>query len=97
MSFAKLMNEVTKSFASSADEFSSDYMYIKGKNNFGALFHTAGEKQYLTKIAKYNHNAKREEIFYKDVCTQFPQLPHIVPAFIHSKVMNRVLYLTNEW
>lgn len=97
MSFAKLMNEVTKSFASSADEFSSDYMYIKGKNNFGALFHASGEKQYLTKIAKYNQNAKREEIFYKDVCTQFPQLQNIVPAFIHSKVMNRILYLTNEW
>lgn len=97
VSFPDLIAEVTQGFTSPADEIFTDYLYIKGKNNFGALFHTAGEKQYLTKIAKYNQHAKREELFYKAVCTQFPQLQNIVPAFIHSKVLNRILYLTTEW
>src|SRR5699024_7173293 len=72
-------------------------MYIKGKNNYGALFHTADDKQYVTKIAKYNHNAKREVLFYKDVCAQFPLLQNMAPTFLNAKKMNRILYLTTEW
>src|SRR5699024_8987257 len=75
----------------------SEYMYIKGKNNYGALFHTADDKQYVTKIAKYNHNAKREALFYKDVCAQFPLLQNMAPTLLNAKKMNRILYLTTEW
>src|SRR5699024_12297361 len=95
--FKDIIAQVTQDFPHSSEMWASEYMYIKGKNNYGALFHTADDKQYVTKIAKYNHNAKREALFYKDVCAQFPLLQNMAPTLLNAKKMNRILYLTTEW
>lgn len=97
LSFAHISAQVTHEFPHAFETWTSEYMYVKGKNNYGALFHTADDKQYVTKIAKYNHNAKREALFYKEVCAQFPMLKDMAPTFINAKKMNRILYLTTEW
>src|SRR5699024_8074042 len=95
--FKDIIAQVTQDFPQTSDRWTSEYMYIKGKNNYGALFHTAEDKQYMTKIVKYNHNAKREALFYKDVCVQFPLLQNMAPAILNAKNMNRILYLNTKW
>src|SRR5699024_7166677 len=96
LAFKDIIAQVTQDFPHAPETLASEYMYIKGKNNYGALFHTAEDKKYVTKIAKYNHNAKREVLFYKDVCAQFPLLQNMAPTFLNAKKMNRILYLTTE-
>lgn len=97
MSYKHLIEKVKRGFTTGPADFSSEYVYINGKNNLGAIIHHAGDKKYFTKITKYDQNAKREETFYHDIRSRFPQLKEVVPAYIDSQVIDDILYLTIEW
>src|SRR5699024_11119040 len=74
----------------------SKYHFISGRSNYGSFIHTHGDKKYFTKISRNDLLAQREEMFYKDLCVDFPELEKVVPAYIHSIVINNIIYLTIE-
>lgn len=96
-SYKHLMEKIKRGFTTNPADFSSEYVYIDGKNNFGAIIHHAADKKYFTKITKYDKNAKREEAFYREVCSRFPLLNEVVPVYIDSQVIDDILYLTINW
>lgn len=96
MSIEDLKTEIQSGFMESKDEVSTEYIFLGGRSNFGSFLHNYQGKKLFTKISKNNLLAKREHIFYKEVCESFPILKDYVPAYIDSKVMDDILYLTIE-
>lgn len=96
LSFNSLIEKIQKGFTDHPGDVTSEYLFINGKNNFGAMIHQYGNKKYFTKITKYNRDAQRERNFYKDILSRFPVLQEIVPMYIDSQVIDQVLYLTIE-
>lgn len=96
LSFEELITKIKEGFTDTPDDFSSQYIFINGKNNLGAFTHTYGDRKYITKISRYKRDAKREEKFYKNVCLDFPALKSVVPLCIDSQVFDNILYLTLE-
>lgn len=96
MSFDYLIEKIQRGFSDNPSEVSSKYTFTNGKNNFGAIIHTYGEKEYFTKISNYTIGAYHEEAFYRDLCAQFPVLKDIAPGFIDAQVIDKMLYLTIE-
>src|SRR5699024_4501225 len=93
----EVFNEIILSgFAESTEEVTSKYHGIARKSNYGSYIHTHGDKKYFTKISRNDLLAQREEMFYKDLCVDFPELEKVVPAYIHSIVINNIIYLTIE-
>lgn len=96
MSSEQLMEKIKRGFTDKPDDYSSKYVYINGKNNYGAFIHSDGENNYFTKISKSAKGPRREVEFYKNVRGRFQDLQKIVPAFIDSQVIDGVLYFTSE-
>lgn len=97
ISFDELLIKIKKGISSqNYNEITSKYKHLGGKNNFGVIFHYYYEKMYITKIAKYKGVVKREELFYKKVQKDFPQLKNVSPSYIDSRIYNDLLYLTVE-
>lgn len=97
--FEELTARIQQGFAETPANVSSKYVFIDGKNNFGALIHQIGDKKLFTKISNHankNSGASREENFYKDLCTAFPQLKNLVPKYVDSQMIDKVSYLTIE-
>lgn len=96
MSFAQLIEQIKRGFTNYPAAFSSDYVFINGKNNFGAFIHRHGNKEYFTKISKRKKNTKREMNFYKNVRTSFSALQAVVPGYIDVQDIDGIIYLTTE-
>lgn len=97
MSTEQVIEQTKRRLTTKPRAFSSEYVYINGKNNYGAFIHHAANKKYVTKITKNNNVAKREATFYRYICSLFPQLKEVVPTYIDSMEMDHVSYLTMEW
>lgn len=95
-SFEQLIEQVKQGFKENENDFSTEYVFIDGKNNYGSFIHTNKDKKYFTKIVKNTKEAQREADFYKYVREAFPTLKTITPGYIDSQVIDNVLYLTTE-
>src|SRR5699024_318097 len=96
LSFTELTNKIKIDFTSTPNKFSTEYLFVSGSNNFGAFLHKWGNKQYFTKISKYNRGSKREVIFYKKIQSEYESLKAITPKYISSKKIGRIHYITIE-
>ncbi|MCP3027206.1 tetratricopeptide repeat protein [Halobacillus sp. A5] len=99
MTFDELMKRIQEGFVKEGDEVRTEYIFINGKNNFGAFLHEAGERRFFTKVSNYTNQmtgAGREENFYRTVRKDCSQLQDISPAYIDSFVMDKVSYITIE-
>jgi len=96
MTIEELIEKIQSGFAENTEEVTSKYHFISGRSNYGSFIHTHGDKKYFTKISRNDLLAQREEMFYKDLCVDFPELEKVVPAYIHSIVINNIIYLTIE-
>lgn len=96
-SLEQLITHIKQGFTTVPTAFSSEYVYISGKNNYGAIIHHTSDRTYVTKIMKHNKQAKREMAFYRDIRPAFPSLEAITPACIDTHVWDRIAYVTMEW
>lgn len=92
----ELKNEIRSGFLESEEGFSTDYVFLGGRGNYGAFLHNYQGKKLFTKISRHTLRAKRERIFYKEICESYPRLKKHVPSYIDSKVIDNILYLTIE-
>lgn len=96
LTFEKLIEKIQRGITDNLSEISSQYIFIDGRNNLGALIHNYKGKRYFTKISRYTRGARREKSFYNKVCSKFPSLKQAVPLHIDSQVLDNILYLTLE-
>lgn len=75
----------------------TEYKFIDGRSNYGAFIHYYDNKQFFTKIAQHDKLAMREDEFYKQVSQEFSNLNNIIPNYVHSFVLDGILYLTIEF
>ncbi|MCT8140009.1 phosphotransferase [Anaerobacillus sp. CMMVII] len=97
--FSELVQTIQRGFTDNFNTVTSSYVFIDGKNNLGAFVHHDGEHRLFTKISNYtnkNNGAGREEAFYSNLCSSFPQLNNLVPRFVNSQIIDKVSYLTLE-
>lgn len=96
MPFNELLKKIQQGFSENPEEVHTEYVFIKGKNNYGSLLHTYRREKYFTKIFKKNKRSQREETFYKELSQKFPLLKKHIPNYIDSQVLDNILYLTME-
>lgn len=96
MDLNKLIEKIQSSFTDYPSEVSTEYLFIAGKNNYGAFIHSYKDKKYFTKISQNIRGARREEVFYREICDEYPVLKEEVPAYINSQYIDNILYLTLE-
>lgn len=94
LTFKKLIKKIQRSISNDPSKIKSEYIFINGRNNLGAIIHEYQGKKYFTKISLYARGAQREELFYRELCKEFPSLQQVVPLFIDSQVIDRIIYLT---
>nr|WP_272873275.1 phosphotransferase [Alteribacter salitolerans] len=98
-SFSSLIEKIEDSFPYSSSSYTSHYSYVDGKNNFGAILHENAHHRYFTKISALTgkkNGAAREESFYMEVCSDFPELKALVPGFVNTRHLDGLSYLTIE-
>ncbi|RNA67974.1 hypothetical protein EBO34_14890 [Alteribacter keqinensis] len=98
-SFSSLIEKIEDSFPDSSSSYTSHYRYVDGINNFGAIFHENAHHRYFTKISSLTgkkNGAAREESFYMEVCSDFPELKALVPGFVNTRHLDGLSYLTIE-
>lgn len=96
LTIKELMKIVQSGFAKNPESVTTEYVFIKGKNNYGSFLHNDQGKKYFTKISRKTKRSNREEVFYRELCEDYQILKEQVPAYIDSKVIDDVLYLTLE-
>src|SRR5699024_1184923 len=77
-----------------SDQTNSYYKHMGGMHNLGAFIHEHDEGNYTDKVARCKGTNKREAFFYQEMCTAFPILQELLPAYIDSFVKDQILYLT---
>ncbi|WP_431802512.1 phosphotransferase [Halobacillus andaensis] len=98
-SFQNLVKKIQQGFVKDAARIKTTYIFIDGKNNYGAFIHEYGDRKFFTKISNYTNaqiGAGREESFYQKVRVRSPQLHSLTPAYIDSQIIDNVSYLTIE-
>lgn len=96
MSIEALKKEIQSGFVKSKEEASAEYIFLGGRGNYGSFLHNYQGKKLFTKISRHTLRAKRERVFYREICQSFPVLKKYVPAYFGSKVIDNILYLTIE-
>lgn len=96
MEEATLIKTVEEGLVKEDSEITSEFIFIAGTSNYGAFIHYHNGKKYFTKISQIRRRTKREELFYKELCKDYPFLANYVPNYINSKIIDDILYLTIE-
>src|SRR5690625_3450687 len=95
-SIKQIINEIQDRITPNKKDVHSEYVYVGGKNNLGAIIHNHKNKKYYTKIIASKNNSKKEKMFYQKIYREYPTLKNIVPKYIDSVVIDNILYLTIE-
>ncbi|WP_026691748.1 phosphotransferase [Alteribacter aurantiacus] len=98
LSLSSLIKKIEEGFPGDST-YQSEYRFTDGKNNVGAIIHRSHSKQYFTKISTLsgkNNGAAREETFYKEVCSDFPDIKPFVPGYVNVQRIDDLSYLTME-
>lgn len=89
----KLQHRITKDDV----VINSEYNFISGRSNYGAIIHEFNNHKYFTKISKLSTLAKREEVFYSSISEEFFRLKEYTPQYIDAMNMDGISYLTVEY
>lgn len=96
LSMREILKKVQSGFINKTGYVETEYITIDGFNNYGGFIHTSDKNKYFTKISRASKGAKREELFYREICEKFPVLKEVTPKYIDSQMIDGVSYLTME-
>ncbi len=94
MQMKDIIKRIQSKFVNVNDNVSSEYNFVSGRSNYGSITHKFKKEKYFTKISNFSTLAKREELFYSQICGDFPYLKKYTPNFVDSLVLDNLSYLT---